>query len=92
MTATSADLVDKFLSSVLCHGSARPREWRHGLVRPTTMRPLALNLLRDLDEAQRSGNDKKLAKVRRRLEARLPRLPEASLALRFPRAKMRQSI
>jgi hypothetical protein len=29
---------------------------------------LALNLLRDLDEAQRSGNDRKLAKVRRRLD------------------------
>jgi uncharacterized protein HemX len=28
---------------------------------------LALNLLRDLDQAQRSGNDRKLAKVRRRL-------------------------
>jgi hypothetical protein len=29
---------------------------------------LAVNLLRDLDEAQRSGNDRKLAKVRRRLD------------------------
>jgi plasmid stability protein len=29
---------------------------------------LALNLLRDLDEAQRSGNDRKLAMVRRRLD------------------------
>jgi hypothetical protein len=29
---------------------------------------LALNLMRDLDEAQRSGNDRKLAKVRRRLD------------------------
>ena len=29
---------------------------------------LALNLLRDLDEAQRSGNERKLAKVRRRFD------------------------
>ena len=29
---------------------------------------LALNLLRDFDEAQRSGKDRKVAKVRRRLD------------------------
>ena len=29
---------------------------------------LAVNLLRDLDEAQRSGNERKLAKVRRSLD------------------------
>ena len=38
---------------------------------------LAVNLLHDLDEAQRSGNDRKLAMVRRRLD-RVLAAPEAN--------------
>ena len=65
------------LSSIMAqHGRARMAAWARAAEDDATRivavmlenTRLALNLLRDLDEAQRSGNDRKLAKVRRRLD------------------------
>ena len=58
------------------HGPARMAAWARAANDDATRivavmlenTKLAVNLLRDLDEAQRSGNDRKLAKVRRRLD------------------------
>ena len=65
------------LSSIMAlHGRARMAAWARAADDDATRivavmlenTKLAVNLLRDLDEAQRSGNDRKLAKVRRRLD------------------------
>ena len=67
------------LSSIMAqHGRARAAAWARSSEDDITRicaiavvlenTALALNLLRDLDEAQRSGNERKLAKVRRRLD------------------------
>ena len=58
------------------HGRARMAAWARAADDDATRivavllenTKLAVNLLRDLDEAQRSRNDRKLAKVRRRLD------------------------
>ena len=58
------------------HGRARMAAWARAADDDATRivavmlenTKLAVNLLRDLDEAQRSGNERKLAKVRRRLD------------------------
>jgi hypothetical protein len=65
------------LSSIMAqHGRARMAAWARAADDDATRivavmlenTKLAVNLLRDLEEAQRSGNDRKLAKVRRRLD------------------------
>ena len=65
------------LSSILAqHGRARMAAWARSTDDDVTRIvaiwlenvTLAVNLLRDLDEAHRSANDKKVAKVRRRLD------------------------
>jgi hypothetical protein len=64
------------LSSIKAlHGRARMAAWARAADDDATRivavmlenTKLAVNLLRDLDEARRSGNERKLAKVRRRL-------------------------
>ena len=65
------------LSSIMAlHGLGRMAAWSRAANDDATRivavilenTKLAVNLLRDLNEAQRSGNDRKLAKVRRRLD------------------------
>jgi hypothetical protein len=65
------------LSSIMAlHGRARMAAWARAADDDATRivavmlenTKLAVNLLRDLDEALRSRNDRKLAKVRRRLD------------------------
>jgi hypothetical protein len=71
------------LTAILAqHGRGRMAAWARGAEDDPTKvvaiqlenATLALNLLRELEEARRSGNSRKLAKVRRRLDRLLAAL------------------
>jgi hypothetical protein len=91
------------LSAIMAqHGRARMAAWaRSADDDPTKVvaillenATLALNLMRDLEDARRSGNTKKLARVRRRLDRLLAALRKsirrtAQIAARYRKATRR---